>query len=218
MENNKFDAVIFDMDGLLLDSEKVALDIFQEVCTHFKLPDLTNAYYKCIGTNAKLTETILRSALAGLMEYEKFISEFDKRHTQFIDEQSFPLKKGVTILLNHFTDLNIPMAIATSTATEMAKHHLVKTGILSYFTAVIGGDQVKNSKPDPEIYIKAAESLKVNPENCLVLEDSENGVKAGLAAKMTVVQVPDLIKPDEEFMKMGQIVLDSLADVIKYKF
>jgi beta-phosphoglucomutase-like phosphatase (HAD superfamily) len=90
--------------------------------------------------------------------------------------------------------------------------------LLDYFEIVIGGDQVERGKPDPDIYLKAASALSAAPSKCLALEDSTNGVKAAVAAGMTVVQIPDLVQPNEELLQLGHIVLSSLADVPKYNF
>mgnify|MGYP000072935976 CR=1 FL=1 len=110
------------------------------------------------------------------------------------------------------------MAVATSTRTDRAKVKLSDSGILDYFDIIIGGDQVSNSKPDPEIYLKAASELSSEPSKCLAFEDSPNGVKSAVAAGLTVIQVPDLVQPDEDLLKMGHIVLGSLADVQDYDF
>jgi beta-phosphoglucomutase-like phosphatase (HAD superfamily) len=110
------------------------------------------------------------------------------------------------------------MAVATSTRTKRATEKLGDAGLLDYFKIVIGGDQVEQGKPDPEIYLKAASALSSAPSRCLALEDSANGVKAAVAAGMTVVQIPDLVPPSDELLQLGHIVLSSLADVPKYDF
>ena len=91
-------------------------------------------------------------------------------------------------------------------------------GRWSYLDIIIGGDQVTKSKPEPDIYLKAASELSADPAKSLAFEDSPNGVKAALAAGMIVVQIPDLILPDDDLLKMGHIVLNNLADVIEYDF
>jgi beta-phosphoglucomutase-like phosphatase (HAD superfamily) len=90
---------------------------------------------------------------------------------------------------------------------------LRKSGVLDRFQAVIGSDQVRNGKPEPDIYLKAAGLLNARPERCLALEDSENGVRAAVGAGMTVVQIPDLVQPSAELLALGHIVLDSLREV-----
>lgn len=213
-----FKAAIFDMDGLLLDSEKLALDAFQTTCSRFCLGDLTEIFKQCVGTNPELSNLILKKGLQGIMDYKEFGLEWDNTYTRLTLEKPIPLKKGAESLLAHIESINIPMAVATSTRTDRAKVKLSDSGILHFFDKIIGGDQVSNSKPDPEIYFKAAYELSTEPSKCLAFEDSPNGVKSAVAAGLTVIQVPDLVQPDEDLLKMGHIVLSSLADVRGYDF
>jgi beta-phosphoglucomutase-like phosphatase (HAD superfamily) len=108
----------------------------------------------------------------------------------------------------------MPMAIATSTRYHDAVNALESAGNRDYFKFVIGGDHVTNSKPDPEIYLKTAYKLDVDPKECIVFEDSENGVKSAHAAGMNVIQVPDLAPPSEEIKRLGHRIYDSLEMVI----
>jgi HAD superfamily hydrolase (TIGR01509 family) len=213
-----FKAVIFDMDGLLLDSEKLALDAFQTTCSKFFLGDLTDVFKQCVGANPELGNLILKQGLQGIMNHKEFGKEWDKTYTKLIQDKPVPLKKGVHHLLEHIESISTPAAVATSTITEHAKVTLNDSGIGHYFDIIIGGDQVSSSKPDPEIYLKAASMLSTDPSECLAFEDSPNGVKSAVAAGMTVIQIPDLLQPDEELLKMGHIVLNSLMDVQDYDF
>jgi beta-phosphoglucomutase-like phosphatase (HAD superfamily) len=110
------------------------------------------------------------------------------------------------------------MAVATSSRTEHAREKLRQAGLLDRFRIVIGADQVHRPKPDPEVYLKVAEFLGVEPRSCLALEDSEYGVRAAHAAGMTVVQVPDMIQPTADLRALGHIVLESLKEVAGYPF
>lgn len=213
-----FDAVIFDMDGLLLDTEKLAFRAFQSACSKFDLGDLSNVFLKCIGTNSEMGKSILKDGLKGIVNFEDFSFAWDSEYRKLTDGRQIPLKEGVEELLCHVEKIGKPMAVATSTACERAKAKLRHSGILNFFDHIVGGDQVARSKPDPEIYLKAASALSSDPSKCLALEDSENGVKSAVAAGMTVVQIPDLVVPDEELLGLGHIVLKSLADVMAYEF
>ncbi len=206
------------MDGLLLDSEKLALDAFQATCSKFCLGDLFDVFKQCIGTNPELGNSILKNSLQGIVDYKAFGLEWDNAYTRLTQEKPVPLKKGAEYLLEYIESINIPMAVATSTRTDQARVKLSDSGILHYFDIIVGGDQVSNSKPDPEIYLQAASKLSLEPSKCLAFEDSPNGVKSAVAAGMTVIQVPDLVPPDEGLLKMGHIVLSSLVDVREYDF
>lgn len=211
-------AVIFDMDGLLLDSERLYLDSFLSTCSHFGIGDLSDVFMRGLGTNAEMGKEILTEGLKGLVGYEAFCSVWDELIEKFSTENPIPLKQGAQNLLDALKVRNIPMAVATSSDTHLAKTRLSDIGILSYFKSVTGGDKVSNSKPSPEIYVKAANKLGVTPAECLVLEDSSNGVRSAVAAGMRVIQIPDLIEPDSELLKLGHTVLNSLDEVVNLYF
>ena len=214
----KFSAVIFDMDGLLLDTERLAFEAFQVICSQFDVGDRTDLFMQCVGTNDKLASAILRDGLEGIVDFKTFGLAWLREYNRITSEQPIPLKPGVEALLTHIQSMQIPMAVATSTDSARATAKLGATGLLDYFKIVIGGDQVERGKPDPEIYLKAAAALSSAPSTCLALEDSTNGVKAAVAAGMTVVQIPDLVQPDPDLLKLGHFVLSSLADVPNHFF
>lgn len=213
-----FDAVIFDMDGLLLDSETLALSAFEKTCARFELGDLSHVFRSLIGTNSVLGKALLQEGLSGIMDHEVFSADWQENYRELTENVPVPLMTGVQDFLAHTTALNIPMAVATSSQTAHAHNKLGHAGILDYFRQIIGGDQVEHSKPAPDIYLRAASALSVDPVKCLALEDSANGVRAAVAAGMTVVQIPDLVQPDKQLLELGHIVLPSLAKVPEHNF
>ena len=214
----QFDAVIFDMDGLLLDTERIALVAFHATCEHFGLGDETKVFMRCIGTNTALGEQVLKEGLQGKVDHLEFAHVWDAKYIQRTSNTPIPLKDGAAELLEHLAAVGVPAAVATSTVSTRAIQKLQDAGILASFKAVVGGDQVKNSKPHPDIYIKAAEVLGVKPGGCLALEDSENGVRSAVSAGMTVIQIPDMVKPSPALRSLGHIILHSLHDVRTYAF
>jgi HAD superfamily hydrolase (TIGR01509 family) len=213
-----FKAAIFDMDGLLLDSELLALKAFEAGCEQFGLGDQTELFMRFVGTNADKGNAEMKQALDGLINVDKFINTWRGIYTDWVAKKPVPLKSGVKEVLIHLNSLNIPMAVATSTKTTAAEKKLSMAGIFDYFDVVIGGEQVTLSKPAPDIFLKAASTLSIEPLACIAFEDSPNGVKSAVAAGMTVVQIPDMIKPDAVLLKLGHIVLDSLSDVLTFDF
>lgn len=213
-----FDAVIFDMDGLLLDTERVALTVFNETCERFGFAPRLEVFARCLGVNKETSERVLAQGLEGVADPAAFGRAWDEAYAARQALEPAPLKDGVTALLDHLGALGLPAAVATSSATERARAKLDRAGILKRFRTVVGGDQVRRSKPQPDIYLRAAMLLDADPTSCLALEDSENGVRAAIAAGMTVVQVPDIIQPSPELRREGHIVLGSLREVMSYPF
>jgi putative acetyltransferase len=213
-----FAAVIFDMDGLLLDTERVALVAFEEACRRLDLVLPGEVFVRCLGGNKEASRRILEEALRGVAEVDAFRGAWDEAYLARVAREPVGVKEGAMRLLEHIGSLGVPAAVATSTTTSRARAKLETAGLLPHFTQVVGGDQVTRSKPDPAIYLRAAQVLQVDPGECLALEDSENGVRAAVAAGMCVVQIPDLVPPSPELLRLGHIVLPSLTCVSTYPF
>lgn len=207
-----FKAAIFDMDGLLLDSERICMDCFLEAGRHIGYAIDPEVYLSCVGTNEARTKAILIEGHGDDFPFEAITALWRKRYLEEILENAIPLKAGAEALLEAIVASGTPLALATSTAYELARIKLKNAGLADYFDYVVGGDQVSQGKPDPEIYLRAASGLKVSPLDCIAFEDSENGVLAALAANMSVVQVPDLVEPSLALRSRGHRVLTSLLD------
>ena len=200
------------MDGLLLDTEPIALDTFRAACReyHFE-PDL-KVYYQCIGGNAVRTRDILINGYGPGFPY----SAITNLWRQLYDEETgkrTPLKSGAISLLEYLEPKPVKKAVVTSSEYKIARQKLENAHLLPYFDFILGGDQIKTGKPDPEMYITACHNLGVKPEKCLALEDSENGVRAALSAGLIVIQVPDMVPPSREIRSLEHIILNSLFEV-----
>ncbi len=203
-------AVIFDMDGLMLDSERAILDALRAAATDHGA-DVDRDWWLClIGhtdevCRARLAEKIGRAAADALL---------DDGHARYIAvaEAGVPHRPGIVALLDLLTEHGIPRAVATSTRSPLAQRKLAAAGLLSHFDVVCTRSDVAAPKPAPDVYLLAAERLGVAPAQCLVLEDSPTGVRAALAAGMTAIQVPDLLAPDDTVRALGHRIVDSLGD------
>ena len=215
---NNFKAAIFDMDGLLLDSEPLAKKAFDTICEQFGLGNMSDVFMRFVGTNTEKGNAVIKEALNGAVDAEHFNATWRGLYGTWVKDNPVPLKSGVKEVLEYLRLHHIPMAVATSSNTSIAQHKLGKSEIINYFDIVLGGDQLTHSKPHPEIFLTAAASLTCDPSSCIAFEDSPNGVKSAVAAGMTVVQVPDLISPDAELLALDHIVLDQISDVLAFDF
>jgi HAD superfamily hydrolase (TIGR01509 family) len=204
------------MDGLLLDTERIAYDAFRLTCDDFGLGDETPVFIGCIGTNTAAGLQVLEEGLAGKADHAAFDRAWSETYARMIAARPPDLKAGAVELLEYLSASGIPKAVATSTASERARRKLETAGIAQWFQAIIGGDQVARSKPHPEIYVRAAAALGVEPRECLALEDSNNGVRSALAAGMTVIQVPDLAPCAKDLARAGVLILPTLHAVLRH--
>lgn len=208
-----YQAAIFDMDGLLLDTERVCMRVFQEACEMQKLPFYDEVYLSIIGRNAAGIEAIFRKAYGN--DLDRLHQEWRTRYNAVVKHQAIPVKEGVVELLEWLKEQSLPIAVATSTAKDVAKIKLELAGLSKYFDNLTTGCEVNNGKPDPEIYLLAANRLNVEPTNCLAFEDSNNGVRAAVAANMSTYQIPDLVEPCDEVRQFGHAIVPSLHDVLR---
>ena len=213
-----FAAVIFDMDGTLLDTERVAQQAFLAACQELAVAPRVDLMLRCVGAAEPIARRVIQEGYGPDLDGGAFFEAWSRQFTAVSEASPAPLKEGAAALLEAVAQLGLPLAIATSSSTAHALEKLRRAGVLERFRAVIGADQVQRPKPDPEVYLKAAAHLGADPRACLALEDSEYGVRAAHAAGMTVIQVPDLIPPTTDLRALGHIVLDSLKDVVGYPF
>ena len=206
-------AAIFDMDGLLLDSEKICLDTFLQACKKVCFVADIEVYLQAIGCNQERSKQLLVAGYGPDFPYDEIKALWSELYFASAYDIPVPLMTGAVALLTRLSNAGIPMAVATSTAHQQALKKLANANILSYFDIVIGGDQVSNSKPAPDIYLKACAELQQDAVDCMAFEDSVNGVRAALNAGLTVIQVPDLILPNAEVLSWGHQIVDSLLDV-----
>ena len=210
-----YQAAIFDMDGLLLDTERVCQEGFRVACDFLSLPFFEEVYLSIIGCNAVGIEKILTAGYGHLISYETLRKEWMSRYNPIVNTQPIPVKKGVLELLTWLKENKIPMAVATSTHHELATTKLKFAGLYDYFEHLSTGCEVEQGKPHPEIFLLAAQRLNIKPESCLAFEDSNNGVRSAVAAKMQVFQIPDLVSPCAQVLALKHIVKGSLSEALQ---
>lgn len=210
----KTSLVIFDMDGLMFDTETVS-------CEAWKLSGEKNGYVidknmfmNFLGTNHNSIKNLLIKSFGSDAPIDTIISDRNNFAIKLITENGLGIKKGLKELLKYLKENNIKRAVATSTSKTRALELLTIAGIESDFNYIICGDEVTKSKPDPEIFLKAAEKLNCLPSECIVLEDSRFGIQAARSAGMRGILVPDMLEPDTEMLKNSFKKVDNLLQVI----
>ena len=203
---------IFDMDGTLVDTEKFFRDAWLETADKFNVERKPELAAAMSGSQKEKMPEILREFYP-TVDAEKYISTVYAQ-VEARREKNIELKSGVIEILEYFKAKKIPMAVASSSPAEIIEKNLTRTGIKKYFDVLIGGDEVENGKPAPDIFLKAAEKIEVEPENCYIFEDSFNGIRAAVAAKSFAVMVIDCVQPTDEIKKICGGIFNDFHEVL----
>lgn len=205
------DAVVFDMDGLMLDSERAIVACLAQAAREAG-HDLPHALWlRMVGNSEAVCRALLDERI-GAARREALLARSQALYDEVVDA-GMPHRPGIVELLDFLAEKRVPRAVATSTRRPLAVRKLWAAGLLPRFDAVCTSSDVEHPKPAPDVYLLAASKLGVAPARCLVLEDSPTGVRAALAAGMHAVQVPDLVAPDDEVRALGHTIIASLHDV-----
>jgi beta-phosphoglucomutase family hydrolase len=212
----KINAVIFDMDGVLIDSERISFKCFQEVFKEYNYTMDEKFYLKLIGRNVKSIKEIMEKEYGEDFPFEIIYRKKADMAYEITDKNGVIIKPGVHELLDYLNEKKYKIAVASSTRKERVLQLLEEAKIKDKVDYIIGGDQVENSKPNPEIFLKAAKGLEIEPEKCLVIEDSDAGIKAAHAAKMIGIHVPDMKFLEEDNKDLAYRICESLFEVKEY--
>ena len=206
--------IIFDMDGLMIDTEMLLQRFWCEAANEYGYPMKPEHSLKIRSLNAKLAEPMLKQLVCEDFEYQKVRKRRMELMNSYIEKNGVEEKEGLRELLAYLKEKNYTLAVATATDYERTKLYLESIGVFSYFSQVICGNMVKNGKPEPDIYQLAVQKLGYKPEECMALEDSPNGIIAAYRAGVCPVMVPDLDEPGDEIKNIAYRVLDNLKEVI----
>lgn len=206
--------IIFDMDGVMIDSERQSNEgwLWAAKQQNVTMPMWLIDSFK--GAPASLSCQFFDNYYKGKIDYwetRKLRSEYVYR---LREKEGIPVKKGLFMLLDYIRRKQLKCAVATSTRRESAENTLHIIGAWEYLDKVVYGDSVKHGKPEPDIFLMAAEQIGIEPKECVVIEDSINGIKAGYAAGMKVVHVPDTIQIDDNIRALTYRVCEDLEEVI----
>lgn len=205
-------AVIFDMDGLMFDTERLARDAWRRAMAEHGYAMADDVYLTAVGRTVEGACAAFVQALGADLP----VREIEAAKSQYLSvmlEPAPPLKDGLVDLLDHLARRGIRAAVASATARAEIERRLEAVGLRERFGAVVGGDEVAHGKPAPDLFLLAAERLGVAPPECVVLEDSEAGIRAAAAAGMPAIMVPDLAQPTAAVRGLADSVVPSLSAV-----
>lgn len=207
-------ALVFDMDGLLLDSERIVQRSWNEAGEEFGVSGVGQQIYHTIGMNRKARNAFFREVFGEEFPLEEFNKKSSEKFYQIVEREGLPVKTGAKELLTYAKEHGLKTAVATSSGKEYAVKVLEDAGLYGYFDGGVFGDMVHRSKPDPEIYLKACAGIGKEPGECLALEDAPAGVRSAHAAGLQVIVIPDLVAPEEEICALAFRQCKTLLDVI----
>ena len=213
---NTPDALLFDMDGLLLDSERVAFHSFLDVTgpRGIERAQAEPFFLTLVGTSTAITRQRVDEFLTSNHDRDVFAQDWSAAFKARL-AKGVPLKPGVAEVLGELSDMGMCMAVVTSTYGDSARDHLDRAGIIHHFEHVTGGDEVSKNKPNPEPYLETAAKLGVNAADCAAFEDSDRGITAAVAAGCRAVQIPDLRPLDQPFPDLGQLMANDFRHAME---
>jgi len=213
MSGLPLDGVVFDVDGVLFDTERLTQKSWLSVSREMGRPQVGARYLEFVGQNRADILAKMLEFFGPEFDREQFLLTCSQRSQNRMEREGVPLKPGVREILDFLREKNIPTALATSTNRDRTLRRMEMTGLTPYFSAMITGDQVEHSKPDPEIYLLACKALGAAPARTLAVEDSRNGILSASAAGMPTVMIPDMIAPTPELDKLLFQRFDSLLEL-----
>lgn len=209
-------SVIFDMDGVLFDTETISDRAWIIAAEKLGIGDIGEAVRDCVGMNSKDIEHYFRKHYGEKFPQEEFLKVSRQTMKDIISKEGLPVKKGLYEVLEFLKGNGFRIALATSTSRESTESHLKMAGIGEYFDAIVTGDTVKRGKPDPEIYRRAVQELGATEKECIAVEDSYNGIRSASRAGLKVIMIPDRLPPVPETDKLLFARLDSLNQLITF--
>jgi len=214
--NLNIKACIFDFDGILVNSEKVLVKLWGRAAGEYGVDFKDEDFFPCLGRTLEDIKNIQLAKFGAAYPFEDIYQKVQQYFRESIQKNGLPLVDGVLEIQAYFQQRNIKMAVASSTYREEVLFRMEKAGIADLFTIVLGGDEIEHPKPAPDIFLKAAQLLQTDPQGCLVLEDSENGVLAAKAAGMHVFAIKNLSPITDSMHEKADAVFPSHQALLDY--
>ncbi|MEL6246792.1 MAG: HAD family phosphatase [Cyanobacteria bacterium J06648_16] len=211
---SRFKAILFDMDGLMLDSETVYHTAWQQAVTELGYTFDSGLYLDLVGRSNAEAERLMLEAFGGDFPVETFRTDWTRHWQRRVQTQGMPTQPGLWELLDFLEAEQMPKAVGTSSNAAEAALSLKSNRLWARFSAIVTVDDVAAGKPAPDIFLLAAQRLGMSPSDCLVLEDSNAGVEAAVTAGCQVIMVPDLQTPTPDSQARALQVCESLHEVL----
>ena len=212
----QYQAVVFDMDGVIFDTERLVIEFWKEVADRHNIPDVERTCIQCLGTNRVRTREIFLENYGADFPFDPYRAEVTELFNIRYKGVPLPTKPGVRELLSYLQEQGIKVGLASSTAQHLVQDEIGTAGLLPYFQTLVCGDMVEHSKPAPDIFLKACEILGADPAKSIAIEDSFNGIRSAHRAGMTPIMVPDRVQPTDEIRALASYVMPSLLDVLNW--
>lgn len=204
---------IFDMDGLMFDTEKIYRNVWDHLPTEFGFDACPGLGEAVCGTSGEDLKRIVRAHIPGIDADAFMDAGYDKVHDTVMAVQPDE-KPGVHEIIRYLKGRGLRLAVASGSPQEIIELNLKRAGLTASFDAVISGFSVPHGKPAPDIFLESAKRIGCDPKECYVFEDGANGIRAGAAAGCVTVMIPDLTAPDEELRNLCAAVFESLLDAM----
>ncbi|MFO1300454.1 MAG: HAD family phosphatase [Burkholderiaceae bacterium] len=205
-------AVVFDMDGLMIDTERVALECWIESARVFGWEISRETCLSLVGLGQRESRQALLDRMGGKFPLAEVSARGRERYLQRLRSEGVAVKPGLVPLLDWLAEREVPVAVATSTQHALALEKLALAGLRERFDTIVCGDQVPRGKPAPDVYREAVARIDADPARCIALEDSEIGLRAAHAAGLACIVVPDLLPPSPEYEPLAHAIVPSLRE------
>lgn len=216
LRGQEYTAVVFDMDGVIFDSERLVIECWKVIADKYGVVNVESVCRECLGINKEASKRKFIDYYGEDFPYDEYKEEMSALYHERYSDGRLPMKPGIKELLVFLKARGKKTALASSTRKQVVTQELTDAGLIEYFDEIICGDMVARSKPAPDIYLKACECLGVPPEEAYAVEDSYNGIRSASGAGLKPVMVPDLAEPTKEMEELSEVILSSLLEVKEY--
>lgn len=216
MDRPQKPTLIFDMDGVILDTEQLVRRCWHEIAPRYGLENIDEVFLSTVGTTRVRTCEILRETYGADFPAEEFNRAASRQYHAIDDLEGVPVKPGARELITWAKNTGYSVGLASSTRQAIVEEELRQKELLPYFDFVLGGDRIARSKPFPDIYETAYRSMQADPASTFAIEDSYNGIRSAHAAGLQPIMVPDLLPPTEEMLQLSAHIFPDLTAFHQY--